>query len=84
MSDKIIIKWNNTDIESALLPELVTIEYGGQAIEFRDGKIRVETVEEPEPVFCTCHPHDRVYYGCRCKKQAKPARRPNMPPVMHW
>ena len=51
MPDKIIIKWKGTTEESALLPELVTIEYAGQVIEFEDGEIRitpmVETVEEP-------------------------------------
>jgi len=51
MPDKIIIKWNNTDIESALLPELVTIEYAGKRIEFEDGEIRVETVDRD---CCKC------------------------------
>ena len=43
--DLIIIKWKGTTEESALLPELVTIEYAGQQIFLENGKIRVETIE---------------------------------------
>ena len=78
---KVIVIFKNLGDRNEITADNLRIEYAGQAIEFRDGQIRVETVEEPEPVFCTCHPYDRVYYGCRCKKQAK---RENMPPVMHW
>ena len=45
MPDKIIIKWKGTTEESALLPELVTIEYAGHAIEFRGGRIEIEPIE---------------------------------------
>ena len=69
------------------------IEYAGQAIEFRDGKIRVNPTEEPEEPSSFCETWNDCKLrllsgGClpdaQCVHRVKPARRPNMPPVMHW
>ena len=47
MKDKVRVIFKNLHDFSEIEASNLRIEYGGQAIEFRDGKIRVETTEEP-------------------------------------
>ena len=81
------------DDPSKLTDTLVDrIEYAGQMIVFKDGKIYGCLCEEPEEPASFCETWNDCKLrllsgGClpdaQCVHRVKPARRPNMPPVMH-
>ena len=76
---KIIIKWKGTTEESALLPELVTVEYAGQHILFEDGNISVRCDG------CESGLRGGYNFCCNCgsdlRRKDITARRPKVPKV---
>ena len=54
MKDKVKVIFKNLHDFSEIEASNLRIEYGGQSIEFRDGKIRVEPTEEPEEPASFC------------------------------
>ena len=67
---KVTVIFENLQGRNEVTADNLRIEYAGQAIEFRDGEIEITTIKKLASLFCTCHPYDRVYYGCRCKEPA--------------
>ena len=92
MKDKVKVLFKNLHDFSEIETSNLRIEYGGYSIEFRDGKIYGCLCEEPEEPSSFCETWNDcklrlLSAGClpdaQCVHRVKPARRPNMPPVMH-
>ena len=91
MKDKVKVIFKNLHDFSEIEADNLRIEYGGQVIEFEDGEIRItpmaEKIEKPDRQGrCTAWQECILKYCGECEHGCsyyKPARRENLPPVMH-